>query len=117
SVNRFVTNAAATWSLINKTGGVANTDLAPAPGNKSAVFTGNAGGSAQIQAVADSFTGTSGTITVDRPPAVDLNGGAAGIDFAATFTEDGGAVAIVASGALTVTDADGGNLASAGGRI
>ena len=46
-------------------------------------------------------------------PVVDLNGGAAGIDYAATFTEDGGAVAAVASGALTVADVDNANIASA----
>lgn len=38
-------------------------------------------------------------------PVVDLNGGAAGIDYATTFIEDGGAIAIVAAG-LTVSDAN-----------
>ncbi|MDG4596875.1 MAG: tandem-95 repeat protein [Candidatus Contendobacter sp.] len=54
------------------------------------------------------------TVTcVDDAPAVDLNGPAAGIDFAATFTEGGGAVAIVDATQLTVADLDSPNLASA----
>src|SRR5439155_17025899 len=46
SGNRFVTNAPATWSLVNTTGWVQNSDLAPVGGNpsKSAVFTANSGG-------------------------------------------------------------------------
>ncbi len=63
----------------------------------------------------NSATATS-TITVvaaNDAPVVDLNGGAAGIDYAATFTEDGGAIAAVASGALTVADIDNANIASA----
>ena len=46
-------------------------------------------------------------------PVVDLNGGAAGIDYTTTFTEDGGAVAAVDSTALTVSDVDSANIASA----
>jgi hypothetical protein len=54
------------------------------------------------------------TVTcVDDAPVVDLNGPAAGIDFAATFTEGGGAVAIVDATQLTVADLDSPNLASA----
>ncbi|MFO1422530.1 MAG: Ig-like domain-containing protein [Candidatus Competibacteraceae bacterium] len=54
------------------------------------------------------------TVTcVDDSPVVDLNGPAAGIDFAATFTEGGGAVAIVDAAQLTVADLDSPNLASA----
>ncbi|NJN05508.1 MAG: tandem-95 repeat protein, partial [Rhodobacteraceae bacterium] len=55
------------------------------------------------------------TVTcVDDAPAVDLNGGVvAGIDFTATFTEGGGAVAIVDAAQLTVSDLDSPNLASA----
>ncbi|MCC8999988.1 MAG: Ig-like domain-containing protein [Candidatus Contendobacter sp.] len=54
------------------------------------------------------------TVTcVDDPPAVDLNGPPAGIDFAATFTEGGGPVAIVDAAQLTVSDLDSPNLASA----
>lgn len=49
----------------------------------------------------------------DQAPEVDLNGAATGIDFDATFTEDGGAVAAVDDDELTVTDADSTDLASA----
>lgn len=46
------------------------------------------------------------TITaINQLPVVDLNGGAEGIDYATTFTEDGGAVSIVTPD-LMVTDAD-----------
>ena len=72
----------------------------------------------------DTFTytltpgGSTSTVTVtvncvNDPPVVDLNGPAAGIDFAATFTEGGGAVAIVDNANLTVSDVDSANLASA----
>ena len=56
------------------------------------------------------------TITIgatNDAPFVDLNGNAAGTDFSASFTEDGGAVSIVDSSALTVSDIDSANLASA----
>jgi len=57
------------------------------------------------------------TITVgaaaNPAPVLDLNGPAAGIDFAATFTEGGGAIAIVDPSNLTVIDPDSLNLASA----
>ncbi len=45
------------------------------------------------------------TVNVQFPPAVDLNGDAAGGDFAAVFNEGDGPTAIVAAG-LTVTDLD-----------
>ncbi len=72
----------------------------------------------------DTFTytltpgGSTATVTVtvncvNDLPVVDLNGPAAGIDFAATFTEGGGAVAIVDNANLTVSDVDSANLASA----
>ena len=67
SGNRLVTNAAAAWSLTTLNppfGGVVSTDLVPSGDSKSAAFTGHLAGSAKIQAIADSFTGTSGTITV-----------------------------------------------------
>ncbi len=54
------------------------------------------------------------TVTVDPvndAPIVDLNGGVAGIDFAAAFTEGGGAVAI-ADAAATVSDVDSATLLS-----
>jgi large repetitive protein len=54
------------------------------------------------------------TVTsVNDIPAIDLNGPAAGTDFAATYTEGNPALAIVDAAALTVTDVDNVNLASA----
>jgi len=46
-----------------------------------------------------------GTASSNSPPEIDLNGTAGGYDFAATFNEDEGPVAIV-SPAMTVTDDD-----------
>ncbi|MFN3150235.1 hypothetical protein [Bremerella sp.] len=60
--------------------------------------------------LADSETFTV-TLQTD-PPAVDLNGDAGGIDFAAAFTEGDGPISVVDATA-TVTDADSTNLASA----
>lgn len=51
--------------------------------------------------------------TVNDPPALDLNGPAAGTDFAATYTEGDPAVSIVDAAALTVVDVDNASLASA----
>lgn len=67
---------------------------------------------------ADSNTATV-SITVNAvndAPVLDLNGSGAGIDYAATFTERGGPVAIVNSDSidgLTITDVDSTTLASA----
>jgi len=66
--NNFVTNASATWILTNMTGGVVVSDLVPQPGGKSAIFTGHAMGTAQIQAIAGSFTGQSGVLAVPAEP-------------------------------------------------
>ncbi len=60
----FVSNNACTWSLTNKTGSVVDGDLVPSMDFKSAVFTGNALGTAKIHVVFTSFTGDSGTLTV-----------------------------------------------------
>ena len=57
------------------------------------------------------------TIKINAAPVVDLNGGAAGTGFAANFTEDGGAVAIVDAANLTVSDSDDTTLNSATIRI
>ena len=63
--NNFITNAPATWSLISKTGFVADGDLVPSGDSKNAVFTAHSGGTAQIQAVYGSVSvNPSGTITV-----------------------------------------------------
>jgi 2',3'-cyclic-nucleotide 2'-phosphodiesterase (5'-nucleotidase family) len=65
----FVTNDAAVWSLINKTGGVVDGDLVPAPGNKSATFTGSAAGNASIRATSGSLASVdSGLLTVVTAP-------------------------------------------------
>lgn len=58
------------------------------------------------------FTITVGAAT-NPAPVLDLNGPAAGIDFAATFTEGGSAIAIVDPVNLAVSDPDSLNLASA----
>lgn len=74
--------------------------------------------------VLDTFTytltpgGSSATVSVtvnfaNDHPVVDLNGPAAGLDFVATFTEGGGAVAVVDNANLSVSDVDNANLASA----
>ena len=61
----FVTNRAANWSLINKTGGVASGDLLPAGYSQSATFTGHLIGSGQLHAAAPGLTSTTGgTLTV-----------------------------------------------------
>ncbi|HEX7654106.1 MAG TPA: hypothetical protein VF607_11405, partial [Verrucomicrobiae bacterium] len=59
----FVTNMAATWSLVNLTGGVGPGDLGAGIDNRSATLSGHLVGSTQIRAVAG-FTNTSGVITV-----------------------------------------------------
>ena len=62
----FVANAAGTWSLINKTGGVADSDLVVSGDKKSAVFSGNLAGTAVIQVTSGTLTNTpSGTLTVN----------------------------------------------------
>ena len=48
--DNFVSNPAVTWSLINKTAGVADGDLVADEDGKGAVFTGNLVGSAEINA-------------------------------------------------------------------
>lgn len=65
--------------------------------------------------VGGTINGISFAITinpVNDAPTVDLNGAAAGLNFAADFTEGGGAVAIVA-GTLSVSDPDNTNLVGA----
>ena len=68
----FVDNVAVTWSLIDRTGGVVDADLAPSGDFRSATFTGQAGGTARILA-RDAILGqdATGLITVragGRPP-------------------------------------------------
>ncbi|GEM_PF-1933188 len=67
--NAFVANVSSVWGLQNITGGVVAGDLAPNVDGKSAVFTANADGSAEIKATSGLLTPTaSGKITVFTPP-------------------------------------------------
>jgi hypothetical protein len=69
----FIGNVAATWSLIDKTGGVADGDLAPAADNKSAVFTANQAGSCRINAAFGGYFETpSGILSISSVSPVDL---------------------------------------------
>ena len=64
----------------------------------------------------DTSASQSFTITINAvndAPVVDLNGGAPGTGFSATFTEGGGAVTLVDSANLTVSDVDTPNLVGA----
>ena len=71
--DNFVANAAATWSLQNVTGGVLQGDLAPAGDNRSAVFTGNATGTAQMRATSGGLSAVnSGTLTVTTGAATKI---------------------------------------------
>jgi Tol biopolymer transport system component/subtilisin family serine protease len=61
----FVSNSPGTWSLINKTGNVANTDLVPSGDNKSATFSGHLTGTANIHVAVNGLSSiNSGTLTV-----------------------------------------------------
>jgi Tol biopolymer transport system component/subtilisin family serine protease len=61
----FISNASGTWSLINKTGGVIDSDLVPSEDGRSALFTGNSMGTARIKVESNSLNSiTSGIITV-----------------------------------------------------
>jgi len=64
--DNFIANVAAnTWSLQDKTGGVADGDLVPAGDMKSAVFSGHTPGSAAIRATSGALAAIdSGTLTV-----------------------------------------------------
>ncbi len=64
--DNFIANVAAgTWTLQDKTGGVTDEDLVPAPNMKSAVFSGHTPGSAAIRATSGALAATdSGTLTV-----------------------------------------------------
>jgi hypothetical protein len=66
SLDNFVANIAAnSWSLQNITGSVVAGDLVPVAGNKSAVLSGHAAGSATILATSGTLTPIgSGTITI-----------------------------------------------------
>ena len=124
-----VGDAETTASDLTVTGSSSNTTLVP-NGNISfggsganrtvkATPAANRSGTATITvSVSDGLATTSDTFVltvnpVDDPPEIDLNGGAAGRDYSAVFSEDVGPVAIVNRNTLTVTDIDSNNLASA----
>jgi uncharacterized protein YjdB len=101
----FVANAPGTWTLTNKTGGVADADLVAAGDNKSAVFTAVLTGSANISATSGGLTATpSGLITVTSGSAdhITLSGpasvvaGAASTNFTLTVFDAAGNVTNVA---------------------
>jgi autotransporter-associated beta strand protein len=63
--NSFMSNAPAVWALVNKSGGVSDSDLVPSGDSKSAVFTATLPGSANIQATIGAATANpSGLITI-----------------------------------------------------
>ena len=63
--------------------------------------------------LADSETFTITVLAESETPSVDLNGSDSGLDYAATFTEGGDAVAAVDADRLAITDADDTNIESA----
>jgi hypothetical protein len=74
SLNNFLENVAAdSWSLINISGGIDDTDIVPSSDNKSAVLTGRIIGTANIKSTSGSLQVTaSGTITVTPGTAVKI---------------------------------------------
>ena len=88
-----------------------NTDQAPDATARSIEWTVNDGGLNNSPLASTTLSVTS----VNDRPVIDLNGATAGINNAASFTEDGGAVAV--AGGANVTDVDSANLASAQVRI
>ena len=71
SVGNYITNVAATWSLVNITGGVITGDLAASGDGRSATFTGHLAGGATVRAIAG-FTAQSGVQTVVGGPPANL---------------------------------------------
>ncbi len=74
----FVRNVAASWSLQSVSGGVVGGDLVPAPGARSATFTGHVIGTAQIRADSAGLNAAaSGKITVNpgSPSSVSATAG------------------------------------------
>lgn len=63
-------------------------------------------GAASHVVAADQLTVSVSFTVANTPTSIDLNGGAVGSGYAASYTEDGAAVAIVDSAALTLSDPD-----------
>jgi hypothetical protein len=113
--NNFVANIAVSWSLVGKTGGVANGDLAASGDTKSAIFTANYNGNAQIEAISGSLTQiNSGTITVPvilivtAPSAINLNVLVVGQTTTGYSVTSGSVVSNYANWSVSATDASGG---------
>ena len=70
--NNFVANEAVTWSLIDKTGGVADSDLVASGDARSATFTGHVAGTGRIRAqhatLGEDTTGVITVTAVSQPP-------------------------------------------------
>ena len=63
--DNFIADTVASWSLVNRTGGVSPSDLVPAGNGRSATFTGAALGTAQINAAVGGLTAVpSGVLNV-----------------------------------------------------
>ena len=70
----FISNSPGTWSLVNKTGNITNSDLVPGVDNKSAIFTGHLAGTANIHVASNGLDSTdSGIITVILGEATKFN--------------------------------------------
>lgn len=87
-------------------------DDSPAVSSGNTTLTVDQRGTSRPQGAADDIGAVEIVGAVNSAPSIDLNGDGSGIDFSATFTEDGGAVAIVDSD-LTVGDTNDTNLESA----
>ena len=100
----------ADWQTVLQTVTYQNTSTNPTTGVRNIRFTVNDGALDNQPAAIATVT----VAAVNSAPVVDLNGPTATIDFGpAAFTEDGGPVAIVDSGNLSITDVDDTNLESA----
>ncbi|MDB9519100.1 Calx-beta domain-containing protein [Roseofilum reptotaenium CS-1145] len=107
--------AGATIATVTGSGTTYNVAVSGMTGNGTVIGSLAAGVATDIAGNANTAsTSTDNMVTfiANSAPVVDLNGGASGIDYSATFTSGGGQVAIVDSTNLTVTD-DGANLTNA----
>ena len=112
--NNFVANVAATWSLIGKGGGVADSDLEAAVDGKSAVFTAHLIGSATVHAVSGSLNDDTGLVTVTngiasklafttQPSASTVSGAAFAQQPVVAVQDDAGNTVTDATDSITLT--------------